>query len=1469
MKVYDVFISYRRSDGQSIADALCEYLSTRGLRVFLDRNDVVDGHYFTTQLEDKVRNTPNYVLIGTADVFKFRTNEKDWVFEEIAIATAEYEKNSKERTITVLAPDTTIFPQKENLPEAVCNIIDAQRIFLPSAGDYQKAFYRVLEAVTQVNRWNLWQAAHRWLEESKRPGGRFAGLHISESILPNAARNNRSAEMPILVYGKEKTTQLLMEAIGSTNHHHYLVGEGGIGKTTALMHIMNAQYAEKNYTPDIQIPIFVELSFAPDTFGALYEGGNSSFIRRAIFKQLRADRSIKQVSAKEVSDIDEVFASTPYDVAVKPITAALSKMTSAPEYLLLLDGLNEVSSVMIEETGLTVAQMVTKEIELLLTECPNVRVILTSRSDEVYLSEGMITRLYLTGIEDSVIEEYLENAGIPKARIVKALNDENLRKTLRIPLFLTMYALLTQSEEISTQGEILKTFLNERRKDLAVYSVQQRLTVVEKNVSRGASMGQKKRIDADMQSFILDFLLPEIAWHMERKGEFYLRIRDVRKIIAPVLTDSSDTAVCGEFGREIFSKYRSGASAKKHTFKIAQEIRKRFSDADDMGEIAENVVECCVFSLGIMQESNSKYGFSHQHLRDYFAAVRNINTLRLADYLFEEGETESALECMNSTFRDEPIGYNVRRFMGEYLCEHKNAPYFLNGRWNCSVPAEKCDQTLIERSLCIYRNVTEDVAGYGVHSLLKLLEEARGMLAGINLSDLDLSSCRLNGTGIGINGLAAKLNRAKIKKESLFSEGHKSRITDVQFSTDGARLLSASADGSVKIWDVKTDTLLSSFSHSGGVCAARFVNEDKSILSVCDNGGERLERENKTLCRWDLASEELVCVAKTFAHAEKMVISQDEQYVLIAASYGLQIVTADDFSYVGGLYVQENENLVDVSFVGPGLKIAVLLHRSNTALPEEKKDETILEIWNMESIQKESDTKVSGKCVGMTVTPHGNIIVFFHRREAGETKGFVFDTNALQQLSSFTCSTGEEEIHKVNYSKNGRWYAFRFDYKVNIYSAKSNTLVHSFALNRCWSMDFDATDNLVAFGTLHGEVITYSVGSLSQISMIKGADSNIYSFKFSPDNRYIATMGGMLELWDAGSMKLVNKKNVRRGPVNVMEFSPSGEWINNWPGVSGCLSVPELQTRVTGDAVCFDRVGVYYARIKNGDDLEQSLIYTLKDNLCVCALNDMIVFAFLGDKALAFCNRGMKDYSVTYSHIAIVDIHSGEILDKLVAENDAMTHAVVSHRHIAALTSEGKLCVWKADAKQQNPIMQDQTLGKYTMIAFSEDGRYLIEYTQDKTVVREPATLKEVISRNAGYIQCTSKYLVVTSLSHQENIRYRHILIYSMDSFNLIHSHCINETDFSRFAPNMSFAHISPDNTKLLLREGDQKIGVYRLSDSNSTDSRNPVARIGGIISFHGMDYLGVDLSTIRLDKALTDDEKYSLQQYGAIIHES
>ena len=152
---------------------------------------------------------------------------------------------------------------------------------------------------------------------------------------------------------------------------------------------MKEAYEGRSYIENCQIPLYVSLSTAPDTAGELYKGGRSTFIKRAVYKQVREDRTVKRVTKIELAQLDEAFTIDP-ETAVNPIIDIFTKESSAPEYLLLLDGLNEVSRTYIEESNRTVIDMIKLEINELMEKCPNVRVIVTGRADEALINDENI-----------------------------------------------------------------------------------------------------------------------------------------------------------------------------------------------------------------------------------------------------------------------------------------------------------------------------------------------------------------------------------------------------------------------------------------------------------------------------------------------------------------------------------------------------------------------------------------------------------------------------------------------------------------------------------------------------------------------------------------------------------------------------------------------------------------------------------------------------------------------------------------------------------------------------------------------------------------------------------------------------------------------------------------------------------------------------------------------------------------------
>lgn len=82
---YDVFISYRRSNGFHIAKSLHDNLQTKGINCFLDLDELHAGT-FDDKIMEAIRQAPNFILILPSGALDRCVNENDWVRKEIQMA---------------------------------------------------------------------------------------------------------------------------------------------------------------------------------------------------------------------------------------------------------------------------------------------------------------------------------------------------------------------------------------------------------------------------------------------------------------------------------------------------------------------------------------------------------------------------------------------------------------------------------------------------------------------------------------------------------------------------------------------------------------------------------------------------------------------------------------------------------------------------------------------------------------------------------------------------------------------------------------------------------------------------------------------------------------------------------------------------------------------------------------------------------------------------------------------------------------------------------------------------------------------------------------------------------------------------------------------------------------------------------------------------------------------------------------
>ena len=605
---------------------------------------------------------------------------------------------------------------------------------------------------------------------------KFHGLRIYEKLFPSGYELPRYYEG----YGTfENESVIPVEQIyeATGNSHIALIGEGGIGKTTFLAHLMERLLTDRK--DNTQIPVYIELNKCPRRIGKWISEkyGKSNFITRYI---------ASSITGQEFDTIDGNLLAS-----IEVLLRYRSQDQEEPSFLLLMDGLNEVSRSVAEKgngnNSESVREILEHEISA-IAKYSNVRIILTSRKiDRGYLPHGL-KYIGLRGLKKDDILEHLRERSFSEMEINSIAIDNGLLEILRIPLFLCMYASNGTGGHIqpSTRGEILCDFFHRTGEHYAE----------RRNIDDRYG---KTRFEKTQLSFIMNFILPYIGSVMEGSYVFSFSREALRECIQGFFEDEEIP-----FWNErtsLFPDFETGSV-------ILHQVFLEMKNTPDL-----EIIDCIVNMLGIMtRDIKQSYSFIHQHVRDYFAAYYEVQCLRSATGLWNAGvQNQDEIIGSLGEIYSEVWEEEKQVFIGEILREHRNAPILGDDNIWCLPQKETTEQCILSDIMEIFR-YKNCYCGYTLYNIVEIMKHARKNLAGICFDGLDLTECRLYGASFVLgeeNPLCASFKDTVIQDETILPEGHLESIIAIEESTDGGTLYTLGNDGCLKIWDVQQERCLS------------------------------------------------------------------------------------------------------------------------------------------------------------------------------------------------------------------------------------------------------------------------------------------------------------------------------------------------------------------------------------------------------------------------------------------------------------------------------------------------------------------------------------------------------------------------------------------------------------------------------------------------------------------------------------
>lgn len=560
-----------------------------------------------------------------------------------------------------------------------------------------------------------------------------------------------------------------------------IVGEGGVGKTTLLISYMKL-FFESKCTSLKSLPLYVKLSKCSSGLDPEH------CILNEIKRQL------------------EVFIKGDSQYSLKDLLDELSRKTNdSPQYTLLLDGFNEITT---NDNG-TLRSNISKEINKLL-EMKNLRIILVSRTTDFSdLNLEAFRSLHATGINKDEIRKYLSelNDGY-KVDLIMADND--LVEHLKIPLFLIMFSYSTNESIPKTRGAILYNFYNSRE---SFYNEKNRQSV---------KMENRKML---MINALLDFILPDLGFYMEQHQKFHLEENQVEDIIQESLTRAQKYA---QMRTDLFSTYNRRPNNLKQT----------------LADLSDNIHDLTILIsdyLGILcYDAENNYYFVHQYIRDYFSSYHCLREIYYISYFREIHDNTSNTLILN--FGEDPWNPEIISLCAEIIDYSKDfaGKDFLQDAISCfSFERENHfeDTNLLSNIL----NVA--------------IEWGNNDLSSFNLSNLDLTQCHLSNVNfynIRSNQTSDFIN-TYIGQDTFALDEHLMSVDTWSISDDEKYIISF-AFCEFKIWSIATQKCLQtreiSVPSQSHISALRLCKNGRLALLSFANSAEQIIR----ILTFDLAN---------------------------------------------------------------------------------------------------------------------------------------------------------------------------------------------------------------------------------------------------------------------------------------------------------------------------------------------------------------------------------------------------------------------------------------------------------------------------------------------------------------------------------------------------------------------------------------------------------------------------------------
>ena len=350
---------------------------------------------------------------------------------------------------------------------------------------------------------------------------------------------------------------------------------------------------------------------------------------------------------------------------------------------------------------------------------------------------------------------------------------------------------------------------------------------------------------------------------------------------------------------------------------------------------------------------------------------------------------------------------------------------------------------------------------------------------------------------------------------------HTDWLASAVYSPDGRWIVTASRDGTARVWEAASgQQKMELQGHTGSVLSVAYSPDGRRIVTA---GGDRTTRV------WEAASGQQKMELQ--GHTDAVIsaaYSPDGQWI-VTASYDRTARVWNAQSGQQKIELQGHTRFVRSAAYSPDGQWIVTASGDGTA-----------RVWDAESGQQMMVLQHTVWIYSAAYSPDGRWIV----TASGDGTARVWDAESGQQMMELPAHT--DQVYSAAYSPDGRWIVTAStDGTARVWEAEGGNRkrVLQGHTNLVKSVAYSPDGRWVVTASGDRTARVWDAESGQQKIELRGHTDYVNSAAYSPDGRWIVTASadGTARVWDAGSGQ--QKMVLPHTGVNSAAYSPDGRWI--------------------------------------------------------------------------------------------------------------------------------------------------------------------------------------------------------------------------------------------------------------------------------------------------------------------------------------